>query len=185
MVFTDCTIRFRLRLKFTFSPKQRGSHHNCSENINYRFIFKLVSMESGTIESQNHTCLNIVFVALLNQSSVNVILTCESKLIYFIFYKFNVVNGKAIILAIYGYPPHDVYNPYAVIRNKCYLQKLQRARSPPGRRTVHCHNFQAMFVWFVIPLLSVNKLINTYSIYDVWVAYMYVTGRQTRYGPFR
>ena len=29
-------------------------------------------------------------------------------------------------------------------------------------------------VWFVILLLSVNKLINTYSVYDVWVAY--VTG---------
>ena len=28
-------------------------------------------------------------------------------------------------------------------------------------------------VWFVIPLLSVNKLINTYSVYDVF------TGRVT------
>ena len=34
-------------------------------------------------------------------------------------------------------------------------------------------------VWFVIPLLSVNKLINTYSVYDVWDAY--VTGRVTVY----
>ena len=24
-------------------------------------------------------------------------------------------------------------------------------------------------VWFVIPLLSVNKLVNTYSVYDVWL----------------
>ena len=35
-------------------------------------------------------------------------------------------------------------------------------------------------VWFVNPLLSVNKLINTYSVYDVWVAY--VTG-QVRIWP--
>ena len=25
-------------------------------------------------------------------------------------------------------------------------------------------------VWFVMPLLSVNKLINNYSVHDVWVA---------------
>ena len=37
-------------------------------------------------------------------------------------------------------------------------------------------------IWFVIPLLSVNKLINTYSVYDVSVAY--VTGRVTVYGPY-
>ena len=34
----------------------------------------------------------------------------------------------------------------------------------------------------VIPLLSVNKLINTYSVYNVWVTY--VTGRVTVYGLF-
>ena len=27
--------------------------------------------------------------------------------------------------AIYGYPPRDVYNSYAVIRNKCYLQSAR------------------------------------------------------------
>ena len=37
-------------------------------------------------------------------------------------------------------------------------------------------------VWIVISLLSVNKLINTYSVYNVRVAY--ITGRVTVYGPF-
>ena len=38
----------------------------------------------------------------------------------------------------------------------------------------HRHNGN---VWFVIQLLSVNTHINTYSVYDVWVAY--ITGRVT------
>ena len=53
-------------------------------------------------------------------------------------------------------------------------QNAKRRRQCWKKGVLHYNYRQCKNVWFVIPLLSLNKLNNTSSVCDVWVAY--VTG---------